>query len=368
MKKFQRRDFIKTVSIAAVAASSGMVAGCDSKKENKTFAINTGKNYEWKMVTSWPPNFPILGEYAVKIAEWIENASGGRMKIKVYAGGELVPALEVFDAVSFGAAEMGHSASYYWAGKTPAAQFFAGVPFGMNARQMNAWLLFGGGLDLWRELYADFNLFPFPCGNTGGQMGGWFNKEIFSVRDLRGLKIRMPGLGGKVMTRAGADSVLSSGGELYSNFERGVIDAVEWIGPYHDYLMGFQKIAKYYYYPGWHEPGSNLELIVNKNAYEKLPDDLKAIIKAAANAANVYVLAAFDAKNTEYYLKMLYEENISFRKFPEEVMKSLKFFTGDVISKITKEDEMSRKVYESYSSFQKKTGEWFEIAERNWRL
>lgn len=366
MKKFQRRDFIKTASVAAVAASTGILASCNNKKVEKNAAINTGKTYEWKMVTAWPPKFPILGEYAGKIAEWIEKASAGRMKIQVYGGGELVPALEVFDAVSFGVAEMGHSAAYYWAGKAPAAQFFASVPFGMNARQMNAWLYLGGGLELWRELYADFNLYPFPSGNTGGQMGGWFNKEILSVKDLNGLKIRMPGLGGKVITKAGATSILSPAGELYTNLERGVIDALEWIGPYHDYLMGFHKIAKYYYYPGWHEPGSTLELIVNIEAYEELPDDLKAIIKAAAEASNTLILSAFDAKNTEYYLKMQYEENVNFRKFPEEVIKNLKFFSEEVISEIVAKDEMSRKAYDSYTDFRKRISDWFGITERNY--
>ena len=365
MKKFQRRDFIKTASVAAVAASTGMITSCNNKKEDDNVAINTYKTYEWKMVTAWPPNFPILGEYAGKLAEWIEKASAGRMKIQVYGGGELVPALEVFDAVSFGVAEMGHSAAYYWAGKAPAAQFFASVPFGMNARQMNAWLYFGGGLELWRELYADFNLYPFPSGNTGGQMGGWFNKEISTAKDLRGLKIRMPGLGGKVITKAGATSVLSPGGELYTNLERGVIDALEWIGPYHDYLMGFHKIAKYYYFPGWHETGSTLELMINKEAYEDLPDDLKAIIKAAAEASNTLILSAFDAKNAEYYLKMQYEENVNFKKFPEEVIKSLKFFSEQVISEIVAKDEMSRKAYESYTVLKKKISAWFGITERN---
>lgn len=366
MKKLQRRKFIKTASVAAVAASTGMLVSCNNKKETKTVSINTGKTYEWKMVTSWPPKFPILGEYAGKVAEWIEKASGGRMKIQVYGGGELVPALEVFDSVSFGVAEMGHSAAYYWAGKTPAAQFFASVPFGMNAREMNAWLYFGGGLELWRELYADFNLYPFPSGNTGAQMGGWFNKEISTIKDLKGLKIRMPGLGGKVITKAGATSVLSPGGELYTNLERGVIDALEWIGPYHDYLMGFHKIAKYYYSPGWHEPGSTLELMVNKDAYEELPNDLRAIIKAAAEASNTLILSAFDTKNTEYYLKMQYEENVNFRKFPDEVIKSLKFFSEQVISEIIVNDEMSKKAYDSYTSFKKKMGDWYRVTERTY--
>ena len=366
MKKLQRRDFIKTASIAAAAAGTGALVSCANEDKNKDVpAINSSKTYEWKMVTSWPPQFPILGEYAANTAKWIEQMSAGRIKIQVYGGGELVPALEVFDAVSQGAAEMGHSASYYWAGKSPASQLFASVPFGMNTRQLNAWLYHGGGLELWEELYAQFDLIPFPCGNTGGHMGGWFNREINSVDDLKGLKIRMPGLGGKAITKAGATSVLSPGGELYTNLERGVIDALEWICPYHDYLMGFHKIADYYYYPGWHEPTATIELMVNKSAYEDLPGDLKQIIKIAAGAANTMMLAAFEAKNAEYYIKMK-QENVEFREYPEEVLNRLKLLTKKVINEMNEDDPMSRKVYESYEKFHKEIGGWSAISERNY--
>jgi TRAP-type mannitol/chloroaromatic compound transport system substrate-binding protein len=366
MKKFQRRDFLKTASVAAVAASAGVMANCNKKEETKTVAINTNKRYEWKMVTSWPPKFPILGEYAQKIADWIEQMSVGRLKIQVYGGGELVPALEVFDAVSFGVSEMGHCAPYYWVGKSPTAQFFSTIPFGMNARQMNAWLFFGGGLEIWRELYADFNLYPFPSGNTGGQMGGWFNKEIISIKDLKGLKIRMPGLGGKVITKAGATSVLSPGGESYTNLERGVIDALEWIGPYHDYLMGFHKISKYYYYPGWHETCSNLELMVNRDAYMELPEDLKAIISIAAKASNPLIQSAFDAKNTEYYYKLKDEEKVEFTEYPTDVIKRLNKLTGDVVADIIRKDPMSKKAFDSYSKFRKRISSWFDISEKDY--
>lgn len=364
MKKLRRRHFIKTASAAAVASAAGLAAACDEKQETKTVNINTNKKYEWKMVTSWPPKFPILGEYAEKIAGWIDKASDGRLKIQVYGGGELVPALEVFDSVSFGVAEMGHSASYYWAGKAPAAQIFASVPFGMNSRQKNAWLHFGGGLELWRELYTDFNLYPFPSGNTGEQMGGWFNKEIKTIKNLEGLKIRIPGLGGKVITKAGATSVLSPGGELYTNLERGVIDALEWIGPYHDYLMGFNRIAKYYYSPGWHEPETVLELMVNKDAYNELPTDLKEIIKTAAGASDVMILAAFDAKNAEYLNKLKLEEQVVFKIFPEDVLNTLKHFTDEVLDEIVSSDPMSKKVYNSYLKFKDSVSNWTDLATR----
>lgn len=365
MKKFHRRDFLKAASIAATAAGTGTILSCSNEKKSESAAIITQKKYEWKMVTSWPPKFPILGEYAGKIAEWIDKTSAGRLKIQVYGSGELVPAFEVFDAVSLGAAEMGHAAAYYWSGKTPAAQFFASVPFGMTARQMNAWLYFGGGIKLWQELYSDFNLLPYPSGNTGGQMGGWFNREINSLNDLNGLKIRMPGLGGKVMTKAGATTILSPAGELYTNLERGVIDGLEWIGPYHDYLMGFHNIAKYYYYPGWHEPGSTLELIINKDAYNKLPDDLKNIIGVAAKASNDLILSAFDMKNTEYFYKLKNEEKVEFREYPVEVLSKLKAYTDQVISEISGLNEMSTKIYTSYKKFHKNISYWHGISERN---
>src|SRR5690606_14679795 len=217
------------------------------------------------MTTTWPPNFPILGEGCKLVAEWIRQMSGGRMEIEVYGGGELIPALEAFDAVSNGAIEMGSGAAYYWSGKVPAAQFFASVPFGMNAQQVNSWLISGGGMALWEKNYAKYNLIPFPCGNTGVQMGGWFRKEINSMADIQGLKMRIPGLGGKVLDRAGGTAVLSPGSELYTNLERGVIDATEWVGPYHDYIMGFHEVASHYYYPGWHEVGTTFEKFVNKS-------------------------------------------------------------------------------------------------------
>jgi len=366
MKKINRKNFIKTAAISTAAVSAGIFTGCSTEKHNKSAVVISNKHYEWKMVTTWPPHFPILGEYADKFAEWVDTMSQGRLKIHVYGGNELVPPLETLDAVSSGVAEIGHGAAYYWAGKAPAAQFFGSVPFGMNAVQVNAWFEFGDVLDMWKELYTNFNVIPFPCGNTGGQMGGWFNKKINSISDIKGLKIRIPGLGGKVITKAGGSAVLSPAGELYTDLERGIIDALEWIGPYHDYLMGFNKIAKYYYYPGWHEPGSVLELIINKNAFEKLPDDLKQIIKAAVGRANILMLAEFEAKNTEYYYKILNEGKIKFLQFPKDVLSTFKKLNEEVLDEITSNDAMSKKVYTSYKKFQNDISKWYEIAERNY--
>ncbi len=366
MKSLDRRNFIKTASVAALAAGSTSLIGCAKEKNKNSFNINSGETYEWKMVTTWPPHFPILGEFADKIAEWIKKISNGRFTIQVYGGGELVPALETFDAVANGVVEMGHGAAYYWAGKSPAAQFFGSIPFGMNARQINAWLYYGNGLELWKELYEKFNLVPFPCGNTGGQMGGWFNKQINSTADLKGLKMRMPGLGGSVITKAGATSILSPGGELYTNLERGVIDALEWIGPYHDYLMGFHNIAKYYYYPGWHEPGTPLELIVNKSAYENLPDDFKLLIDTVAKAVNVLMLSEFEAKNAEYFYKMKNESKVIFKQFPEDVLNTFKKLSAEVVEELASSSPEAQKIYKSYKSFKASIAEWSNMVERNY--
>ncbi len=289
--------------------------------------------------------------------------SDGRLRIKVYGSGELVPALGIFDAINMGIVEMGHAASYYWAGKSPALQFFTSVPFGMTAQQMNSWYFFGGGLKLWEEVYEPFSIIPIPAGNTGAQMGGWFNKAINSLKDYRGLKMRLPGLGRKVITKAGASAVLSPGSEIYLNLERGVIDATDWVGPYHDYIMKFYKIAQYYYYPGWHEPAGNIELIVNKKVFEKLPSDLQEIVRNAAGRANIWMLSEFESKNNIYLQKLINEHNVKLNRFPDDVLKAFRKYTHDVISDIVAKDAMSKKVYGSFSKFQKNVSQWTKISE-----
>lgn len=366
MGKLNRREFLKKASAVTVLGGASLALECTSKEEGAAGApaVLSGKTYEWKMVTTWPPRFPVLGEGAELFAKWIEEMSRGRLKIRVYGGGELVPALEAFDAVSQGVVEMAHSASYYWAGKAPASQFFSAVPFGMNAQQMNAWILCGGGLALWEEVYAPFNLLPMPCGNTGVQMGGWFKRPINSIEDIKGLRMRIPGLGGKVIEKAGGSAVLSAGGEIFTNLERGVIDATEWIGPYHDYLMGFPKIAGYYYYPGWHEPGTVLELFVNKSAFEGLDKDLQEIIRAAALRSDVWMLSLFEAQNNLYLQKIKEEFNIQVLKFPDDVLSGFRNYALQVIEEITAQDPVSRKVNESFRKFHKSVSDWANITEK----
>jgi len=357
MEKNNRRDFLKKATAATAVAATATTIGAPA-------IVRAEKTYNWKMVTTWPPHFPLLGEGADKLAETIGVMSGGRLNIQVYGGGELVPPLQAFDAVSQGMVQMGHGAAYYWAGKSPATQFFAAVPFGLNAQGMNAWLYTGGGMELWNEVYGKFNLKPLPAGNTGVQMGGWFNREIKSLDDFKGLKMRIPGLGGKVLAKAGGTAVLSPGGELYTNLERGVIDATEWVGPYNDYKMGFYKVAKYYYYPGWHEPGTVLESFVNKSAYEALPKDLQEIVTNATIASNMWMLCESETKNNLYLDKMVKEEGVILKKFPADVVKQLRKYSAEVLEEIVAKDPMSKKVYESFSKFQKQQQAWSKISER----
>ncbi len=357
--KAERRSFIKKVGVGAAALTAGLAA--------KAVPAFAKKTYRWKMVTTWPPHFPVLGEGADLFAKWVEEMSNGRLKITVYGGGELVPPLGVFDAVSQGTVQMGHGAAYYWAGKSPATQFFAAVPFGFNAQSMNAWILNGGGMKLWEEVYAPFNVKPFLAGNTGVQMGGWFNKEIKSIKDIKGLKMRIPGLGGKVIAKAGGNAVLVAGGEIYTNLDRGVIDATEWVGPYHDLKMGFYKAAKYYYYPGWHEPGTALEAIVNKKAWDSLPKDLQAIVDAAAYKSNMWMISEFESKNNAALVELIEKHHVKLRQFPEEVLKSLKKLSKEVLNDLAAKDPMSKKVYEHFLKFQKNIYAWNKLTEEQYQ-
>ncbi len=361
----KRKDFFKGLAIGTISAPVIIRAltGNSIAQNNSTANIISGKKYQWKMVTTWPPGFPVIGEACQLFADVVKSMSGGRMEIRVFGGGELVPALETFDAVANGTAEVGNGAAYYWAGKSSAAQFFASLPFGMNAQQVTSWIIAGGGLQLWEELYRDFGLVPMIGGNTGVQMGGWFNREINSISDLRGLKMRIPGLGGDVLAKAGGSPVLLAGGEIYTSLELGVIDAAEWLSPFHDTLMGFQDIAKYYYSPGWQEPGTALEFIFNKKAFDGLPADLQAIIRGAAMHTHVWMFSQMEAKNSETLTKLL-QEGVDIRTFPQEVLNQLRVYTNEVISEMTTKDAFTKRVYESYDNFRKKATNWASISEK----
>lgn len=342
-----------------------ILASCGGKDVDPATAgtVDMQKVYKWKLVTTWPKNYPGLGTAPENFAKKVEAMSGGRIQIKVFGAGQLVPAFEVFDAVSQGTAEVGHGAAYYWTGKSKATGFFTSVPFGLNAQEMNGWLHYGGGLELWRELYSPFNLIPFAGGSTGVQMAGWFNREINSMEDIKGLKMRIPGLGGDVITRAGGVSVTMPGGELYTSMQTGVIDATEWVGPYNDLAFGFHQVAKYYYYPGWHEPGPILELIVNKDAYATLPADLQAIVEGAARAVNQDMLDEYTARNNSALVELVETHGVDVRKLPDDVIAELRRLSAEVLDELGQDSEISSRIAESVKAFKKQAMEYHAISE-----
>jgi TRAP-type mannitol/chloroaromatic compound transport system substrate-binding protein len=342
-----------------------LISSCGSQDSETQTSANqaSAETFKWKLVTSWPKNYPGLGSAPENFAKLVDTMSNGRLQIKVFGAGQLVPALEVFDAVSQGTAEMGHSAAYYWTGKAKASPFFTSIPFGLNAQEMNGWLHYGGGLELWRELYEPLNLVPYAGGSTGVQMAGWFNREINSMADIKGIKMRIPGLGGDVITRAGGVSVTMAGGELYTAMQTGVIDATEWVGPYNDLAFGFHQVAKYYYYPGWHEPGPILEFVVNKQALESLPEDLRAILEVATRAINQDMLDEYTARNNQALVELVEVHNVDVRKLPDEVLAELRALSKQVQEEMVAENEFAKRVSDSIEAFKKQATAYHGISE-----
>jgi TRAP-type mannitol/chloroaromatic compound transport system substrate-binding protein len=321
------------------------------------------KTYQWKMVTAWPPKFPVVEEAILRMINNIETMSQGRLKIEHHPGGTLIPPLETFEAVRGGMAQMGSSCSYYWGGKIPEAPIFTTVPFGMTPQERISWYYNGGGLELWQDLYAPFNIVPFPMINTGVQMAGWFKKEINSLADVKGLKMRIPGFGGKVMAKAGANVVLLPPSEIFVSLERGVIDAADWIAPYHDKRMGLYQAAKYYYYPGWQEPSTVGELLINKQAWESLPDDIKAMIRCAAADCYIWSLGEFDSLNGDALKELVEKHGVQVRKFPDDVLKELHRLSDEVLKEEAAKSEKMKKIYESFTVFKAKTAPWTLVSE-----
>ncbi|MDA7585726.1 TRAP transporter substrate-binding protein DctP [Luminiphilus sp.] len=365
---FERR-FLPVVVIFLVSALVLVVGlwAVDSRDQSRPLpavdSLSDTPDYRWKLVTTWPKNLPGLGAAPENFARYVNEMSGGRLEVRVFGAGEIVPAFEVFDAVSQGAAEVGHGASYYWKGKIPAAVFFTAVPFGMTAQEMNGWLHYGGGLELWQELYAPFGVIPFAGGSTGVQMAGWFNRELRSAKDLSGLKMRIPGLAGEVFDAAGGTAVRIAGGEVYTSMQTGVIDAVEWVGPYNDRTLGLNEVAEFYYYPGWHEPGAMLEFTVNAAAFTQLPRDLQAIVRYAARAANQDMLDEFTARNNES-LQQLLAAGTQLRPLPEDILSLLYEKSVEAMANLRTSDEMAEKIAISYDAFSNNVRAYHEISER----
>jgi TRAP-type mannitol/chloroaromatic compound transport system substrate-binding protein len=353
----KRREFLKTATVSSAAMAATAAA---SSLPKPALAQDAKK---WRMQTTWPKNFPGLGTGANKLAEFIGAASKGRLTVEVFGGGEIVPAFETMDAVSSGTLEMGHGAPYYWKGKVPATQFIASIPFGLNVMEQNAWIQFGGGQELADKVYKELGCKFFASGNTGVQMGGWFNKEINSLEDYKGLKMRIPGLGGEVVKAAGGNVVNLPGGEIPPALQSGAIDATEWVGPYNDLAFGLYKSAKFYYYPGWHEPATLLDNFINLQAWEGLDSELQAIVTTANAYANAYVLNEFMANNNASLDTLVNDHGVILKKFPDEVLNGLGGLSGEVIGGIAGGDPLSHEVMDSIGKFRTQAINFAKVSE-----
>ena len=359
-----RRSFLRK---APLAASAALVA-CGQAQEGNAPSIQTRKNFKWKMVTTWPKDFPGLGTGANRLAQTIGHMSGGQLEVKVYGAGELVPAMGVFDGVAGGTAEMGHASAYYWKGKHEATQFFSAVPFGLTAQEINGWLSYGGGQELWDELYAGFGLKAFPAGNTGVQMGGWFKREINALEDFSGLVMRMPGLGGEVLRRLDATVQNLPGGEIFQALKTGAIDATEWVGPYNDLAFGFHQAAKYYYWPGWHEPGTTMEAMINRTAWEALPTDLQHIVRHACQSTNENMLAEFTTRNGVALKTLVEKHGVQLKRFSDDVLTEIGRVARDVVGEIAAKDPLSNSVYASFNAYRSQSVSYTRISEEAYTM
>jgi TRAP-type mannitol/chloroaromatic compound transport system substrate-binding protein len=347
-----RRGMIAKAGAAAAAAAAFPAP-----------AISQGIR-EFKLATSWPKDLPGLQTSAERIGRAITVATGNRIRVTVFAAGELVKPFEVFDAVSSGVIEMYHSAEYYWERRSPAFNFFAAVPFGFTADEMAAWIHFGGGQALWDELSANYNIKPLLTTNTGVQMGGWFTKEVNSLQNYAGVKYRMPGLGGEVLRRLGATVVNLPGGEIVPALRSGAIDASEWVGPWDDMHLGLHKASKFYYYPGFHEPGTVLATAINKARWDSLTAEERGLITTIANAEYTYSLAEFNTNNAKSLQELRQDKNIEIRKFDDSILKAFGEHSGEVMAEVGAKDPLTRRTYQSYMEFRNRYTPWSDMAER----
>ncbi|HEX9193012.1 MAG TPA: TRAP transporter substrate-binding protein [Burkholderiales bacterium] len=351
----KRREFLKNAGLGA-AAGATLLATQARAQAGGLPAVN------WRMAASWPKSLDTLYGGADLIGKRVGAATGGKFNIKVFAAGEIVGGLQVLDAVQNGTVECGHTATYYYFGKDPTFAFSCAIPFGMNARQQNAWMYHGGGLELMREFFKEYNIIQFPAGNTGCQMGGWFRKPINKVADLRGLKMRIGGTGGLPLTKLGVVPQQIAGGDIYPALEKGTVDAAEWVGPYDDEKLGFAKVAKYYYYPGWWEGGPELDLLVNVKAWESLPAEYKAILEAACAEANVWMVAKYDALNPDA-LKRLLASGVKLQPFSNEIMAACYKASAEVYDEFATKNAKFKKVYDAWKKFRNEQNQWFAVAE-----
>ncbi len=347
----ERRSFIKNAGMAGILAAGSAPAFAQSSPEVK-----------WRLASSFPKSLDTIFGGAETISKRVAAATNNKFQIQVFAGGEIVPPFGVVDAVQNATVQCCHTAPYYFFGKDPTFAFACAIPFGMNARQQNAWMYHGGGLQLMREFFKDYNIVNFPAGNTGAQMGGFFRKPINSVADFKGLKMRIGGTGGLPLQKLGVIPQQIPGGDIYPALEKGTIDAAEWVGPYDDEKLGLYKVAKYYYYPGWWEGGPELDLMVNTKAWEELPKDYQAILEAACYEANVDMLAKYDALNPAA-LKRLIAAGVRLSPFSNEIMAACYKATNEIYDEIATKNAKFKKVYEPWKAFRNEEVSWFQVAE-----
>jgi len=354
----ERRKFLGgavagAAGVATLASNFPKPAIADSQPELK-----------WRMASSFPKSLDTIFDGADIIAKRVAAATDNKFQIRTFAAGELVPGLQVLDAVQNGTVECGQSASYYYVGKDPTFAFDTAIPFGLNARQQNAWMYYGGGLELMREFFSAYNIIQFPAGNTGAQMGGWFRKEINTVDDLKGLKFRIGGFAGKVLAKLGVVTQQIAGGDIYPALEKGTIDAAEWVGPYDDEKLGFNKVAKYYYYPGWWEGGPQLSLYVNIAQWQSLPPAYQAILEAAAAEANVRMVAKYDDQNMPA-LRRLVEGGTILRPFSRAIMEASYTAAFQLYDETAATNAKFKKVYDAWRPFREEQYLWFRVAENS---
>jgi TRAP-type mannitol/chloroaromatic compound transport system substrate-binding protein len=353
----ERRRFIATAGGIVAAVAAAIIEAPNVIAQPKV---------QWRMSTAWTPSLDVNQGAAQRLGRIVEEMSGGRFRIEVFPGGQIMQPFDCFDAASKGTIEAYMGAPYYWAAKEPAIEWFATIPFGMNPEGMAAWFYEGGGLRLWEETYAPFNLVPRPGPAVAPQMAGWFRKKLGAISDYKGLKMRIgTGLGGKVYARAGGTTVLTPAAEIYAALERGVIDAVEWVGPHDDMKLGLHRTARYYYYPGWHEPGTTNDFGFNKKAYEALPVDLQRTLDHAAAAVHMYGHADFQTKNAIALerLKTEFKSKVEILPLTVSVLRDLKKLAVEVVREESEKTPMARKVHASFTKFQALVGPWDHVAE-----
>ena len=350
MERIERRQFLRKAAAGTVGAGAAAACGQETTVA-AAGSVVTGPRVEWRVASSFVPSLDIIHGAPLRIAERIAALTEGRFTMRVFASGELVPGLQVMDAVEAGTAQAGYTAGYYYIGKHPALAFETSVPFGFTARQQNAWLYYGGGLELLREIYAQFGIINFPAANTGAQMGGWYRRQINSVADLRGLRMRIPGVGGEVMARLGVSVQVLAGGDIYPALERGAIDATEWVGAYDDLKLGFHEIAPNYYMPGWWEPGPTLTFQVNRAAYDELPVAYQEMLAEVCKEVNLDTLARYDAENPKALQTLIQQHGVQVRSFPRDVIEAAWRETNAYFDAQAAANAEFARVYDSFKAF-----------------